>query len=194
MTDVIRAGLVDFSLTLDDATQVRLLRVSNADELFELTDVNREHLAPWMSWVDLVRDAGDTLGYLRTCEQDMLAQRAFRAGIFHEHRLAGAIDLHDIDWVNRNAKIGYWLDKAHTGKGIMTRAVRALVGYAFEALDLHRIEIRAATENHASRRIPERLGFEMEAVLADGQFVSGRFHDLALYATTQDEWEDGEGA
>lgn len=194
MTDVIRAGLVDFSLRLDEATQVRLLRVSNADELYELTEANREHLAPWMSWVGLVRDAGDTLGYLRSCEQDMLAQRAFRAGIFQHHRLIGAIDLHDIDWVNRNAKIGYWLDKAHTGHGIMTRAVRALVEYAFDALDMHRIEIRAAAENHPSRRIPERLGFEMEAVLNDAQFVGGRFHDLALYATTQDDWEDGEGA
>jgi ribosomal-protein-serine acetyltransferase len=183
----ITAALVDFCLHVDEHTEVRLLRADDADVLYDVTIRNRESLTPWMSWMDRVIDVSDTYAFLRTAEKEAYEHSAFKAGIWRQGSLIGCIDLHQIDWLNGNARIGYWLDKDYTGHGIMSRAVRLLVEYAFEALDLHRIEIHVATENHRSRRIPERLGFTMEGVLRQVQRMRGAYYDHALYTLLRDE-------
>jgi ribosomal-protein-serine acetyltransferase len=181
------AALVDFRLHVDEQTEVRLLRADDADALYDLTIHNRDSLAPWMSWMDRVIDASDTYAFLRAAEREAYEHTAFKAGIWQHGTLIGCIDLHQIDWSNGSARIGYWLDKAHTGRGIMTRAALLLTEYAFEALDLHRIEIHVATENHRSRRIPERLGFTLEGVLRQAQRLRGGYYDHALYSLLRDE-------
>lgn len=183
----ITAALVDFRLHLDDATEVRLLHAHDADTLYDLIIRNRDHLTPSMGWVDAVIDVTDTYAFLRAAEKEALDHTAFKAGIWRGNQLLGAIDLHDIDWNNAAARIGYWLDRDETGHGIMTQAVRLLSEYAFDALDLHRLEIRAQTENHRSRRIPERLGFTLEGVLHDVQRLRGVYYDHALYALVRSE-------
>ena len=183
----ITAALVDFCLHVDEHTEVRLLRADDADVLYDVTIRNRESLAPWMSWMDRVIDVSDTYAFLRAAEKEAYEHSAFKAGIWRQGSLIGCIDLHEIDWLNGNARIGYWLDKDYTGHGIMTRAVHLLVEYAFEALDLHRIEIHVATENQRSRRIPERLDFTMEGVLRQVQRLRGAYYDHALYALLRDE-------
>jgi ribosomal-protein-serine acetyltransferase len=183
----ITAALVDFCLHVDEHTEVRLLRPEDADSLYDVTIRNREWLAPWMSWMDGVIDVSDTYSFLRDAEKEAYEHSAFKAGIWRGGTLIGCIDLHQIDWSNANARIGYWLDEEHTGQGIMTRAVRLLAEYAFEALDLHRVEIHVATENHPSRRIPERLGFKMEGVLREVQRLRGAYYDHALYALVRDD-------
>jgi ribosomal-protein-serine acetyltransferase len=183
----ITAALVDFCLHVDEHTEVRLLHADDADALHDLTIRNREPLARWMGWIDRVIDVSDTYAYLRSAEKEAFDHTSFKAGIWRHGTLIGCIDLHDIDWTNANARIGYWLDKDHTGHGIMTRAVQALADYAFEALDLRRVEIHVATENDRSRRIPERLGFTLEGVLRQVQRLRGDYYDHALYALLRDE-------
>lgn len=183
----ITAALVEFCLHVDEHTEVRLLRADDADSVYDLTIRNRESLAPWMSWIDRVIDVSDTYAFLRSAEREAYEHTAFKAGIWRHGTLVGCMDLHDIDWTNGHARIGYWLDKDHTGHGIMTRAVHLLTEYAFEALDLHRIEIHVATENHRSRRIPERLSFTLEGELRQVQRLRGAYYDHALYALLRDD-------
>jgi ribosomal-protein-serine acetyltransferase len=185
----IKAALVDFCLHVDDEIEVRLLRTADADALYDVTIRNRDFLAPWMSWIDNVIDVSDSHGFLRSAEREAYEHTSFKAGIWRDGVLIGAIDLHDIDWNNSHARIGYWLDEKNTGQGIMTRAVRLLAEYAFEALDLNRLEIHVATENHRSRRIPERLGFALEGVLRGVQRIRGEYLDHALYAMLREEAE-----
>jgi RimJ/RimL family protein N-acetyltransferase len=63
------------------------------------------------------------------------------------------------------AQIGYWMDPASRSRGVATRAVRALCGWGFVALGLGLIEWRAEVGNLASRRVAEKAGFTIEAVL-----------------------------
>lgn len=181
------AALVAFYLHVDEETEVRLLRSQDAGALYDLTIRNRDSLAPWMAWVDGVIDASDTYAFLRSAEKEAHEHTSFKAGIWQRDTLIGCIDLHEIDWANGVARVGYWLDKDRCGHGIMTGAVRLLAEYAFEALDLHRIEIHVATQNHRSRRIPERLGFTLEGVLRQVQRVRGSYYDHAVYALLRDE-------
>lgn len=170
------------SVRVTDAIELRLLRMQDADAVYDLTSKNREHLASWISWIDNVVDISDTCRYLSCAEREAVERTSFKAGIWDCDALIGAIDLHEIDWLNRSSRIGYWLDKQHTGRGIMTRVVSVLTDYAFDTLDLHRIEVRVAIQNHASRRIPERLGFSFEGVLREVQLLRGEYLDHAVYA------------
>ena len=63
------------------------------------------------------------------------------------------------------AQIGYWMDPSARGRGIATAAVRALCGWGFDVLGLGLIEWRAEVGNLASRRVAEKAGFRVEAVL-----------------------------
>ena len=67
----------------------------------------------------------------------------------------------------------------------MTRSCREMIAHAFSALGLHRVVIRCATENHRSRAIPERLGFKLEGIERQSQWLYDHFVDLAAYALLQ---------
>jgi ribosomal-protein-alanine N-acetyltransferase len=88
----------------------------------------------------------------------------------------------------RQATLGYELARRHWGRGLMTEAVRALLGYAFHDLDMHRIRATVVTANVASVRLLEGLSFQKEGLLRDAQFVNGKFDSLFSYALLQSEW------
>ena len=71
----------------------------------------------------------------------------------------------------------------------MTESCKAMTTYGFEALKLHRIEIRCATGNLKSRAIPERLGFVKEGVLRDGEWLYDHFVDLVVYSVVAPDWK-----
>jgi ribosomal-protein-serine acetyltransferase len=98
------------------------------------------------------------------------------------YRLVGATNL-TIDRTAGSAEAGFWLDAAAEGRGIAGRALTAVLGHAFDDLGLHRVEMRTLTTNDRSRRLAERLGFTLEAVLrAAIRFPDGH-RDVAVYAT-----------
>ena len=67
----------------------------------------------------------------------------------------------------------------------MTQSCRAVIGHAFTTLGLHRVVIRCAMENQRSRAIPERLGFALEGIERQSQWLYDHFVDLAVYALLQ---------
>lgn len=167
---------------LPGGAYLRLLEESDADELFALTDRNRDRLRPWLPWVDGTRGPADSLAFIRLTRRQIADNDGFQPTIVADGALAGMVGFHGVDWGNRATMIGYWLDAAHEGRGMMTTAVRALVDHAFDAWDLHRVVIEAAVENARSRAIPERLGFRQEGVRRDAERHAGRYVDIVVYA------------
>ncbi|SCL33205.1 Protein N-acetyltransferase, RimJ/RimL family [Micromonospora nigra] len=95
--------------------------------------------------------------------------------------LLGAVALHSI--VDEDAGIGYWTVVAARGRGVATRAVRALSTWGFTARGLHRIELCHAVANRASCRVAERAGFPAEGTLRQShRYGDGRRHDEHLHA------------
>ena len=151
-----------FSFRLDDDTELRLLENQHAEELFALTDQNREHLRKWLPWLDGTKSLEDSRAFITKSLIQYANNKGFPTGIWSKNTLAGVVGYNAIDWSDRTATIGYWLGAPFQGKGLMTKSCRALIGYAFNELKLNRVEIRCATKNKRSRAIPERLGFTQE--------------------------------
>jgi ribosomal-protein-serine acetyltransferase len=171
----------------DDA-ELRLLEPRHAATLYALVDRNREHLRAWMPWLDDGYSVDSARAFLKSDLARIAEDGGFPAGIWSGGQLAGVIGFHAIDRLHRRTSIGYWLSADYQGRGLMTAACEALVGYAFGELGLNRIEILCATENRRSRAIPERLGFQHEGTLRQAEWLHDHFVDLEVYAMLAADW------
>lgn len=72
------------------------------------------------------------------------------------------------------AELGYWLSEDYWGKGIMTRAVNAVVKFGFDELQLVRIFTHIYEENLGSKKVVEKCGFELEGLLRNDTIKNRR--------------------
>lgn len=85
-----------------------------------------------------------------------------------------------------SAEIGYWLGELFWNRGITTRALQALTGYAFDNFDLVRLYATVFEWNPASARVLEKAGFTYEARLRKSVIKDGKVIDEFLYALVRD--------
>lgn len=129
-------------------------------------------------------------GFIAACRQmaeegsgARLAVERARDGVF-----IGWCSLRQWDPVYRSASLGYCFDDAVWGHGYATEASRALLTWAFETLDLNRVEAETDTRNLASARVLEKLGFMREGTLRENCIVSGEVSDSWIYGLIRREW------
>ena len=113
----------------------------------------------------------------------------FESGIRYKGKLVGMVGIHPVSWKKSDES---WVlsCRDYGGKGIMTRSVKAVLHYAFENLKLNKIEIRCGVGNAKSRAIPERLGFKLDGILRDEEWLYDHFHDIAVYSLLASEWKE----
>ena len=138
-----------FELRVNEDVQLRLRDERHAKETFWLIKKNEEHLRPWMKWIDKVETVRDSMANIEANIEDWEMKTDLHLGVFKDELIVGMISLHNIDYLNHKAYIGYWLDEDNVGRGIMTDSVRALIEYGYAELELNRIEIRAGSAQRA---------------------------------------------
>lgn len=177
-----------FIVPVDADVELQILEEWDAQGLYRLIDCNRAYLREWLPWVDSEVSVEDSRRFVRRCLQHYLDNEGFTLGIRFHGQLVGVIGYHSINWPGRRVEVGYWQSADVQGQGIMTRACRAVVRYAFEKLLLNRVTILCATSNLRSRAIPERLGFAQEGTLREAEWLYDHFVDLAVYSMLTREW------
>ncbi|UCM88228.1 GNAT family N-acetyltransferase [Streptomyces marincola] len=90
--------------------------------------------------------------------------------------------------VHRSASLGYCLDDAMWGRGYATEAAHALLRWAFDTLDLNRVQAEADTRNAASARVLEKVGFVREGTLREDCVVNGEVSDSWVFGLLRREW------
>lgn len=112
-------------------------------------------------------------------------------GIFVNGSFRGEINLSSVQrGPFQNAYVGYWIDEAVAGQGLMPEAVVVCCRFAFEEIHLHRLQISIIPRNAASRRVPEKLGFREEGVARGYLEINGVWEDHLRYAVTAEEWQE----
>lgn len=128
-------------------------------------------------------DALEMLGWTITLPRSRASAVDGAERAADDDRFVGLVGIVRIDRKNAKAEIGYELDRAHWGKGIMREAVAKVVEHGFGALGLHRLEIRTDAENERSIRVALVLGFEKEGVLRhDERGFDGSFRDTVVFS------------
>ena len=107
-----------------------------------------------------------------------------------DHILLGTCTLFQFHRTSRRAEIGYALGRPYWGSGYMHQALQALLQYAFETLNLNRLEADIDPRNQASARTLERLGFQNEGHLRERWIVNDEVSDTDLYGLLRREWQE----
>ncbi len=178
-----------FKYTINENAYLKLLDLSDVDELFALTDRSRETLREWLPFVDDVKTVEDTERFVRNAMQQYANNNGIQAGIYYEGKLAGVIGYHQVNWQHKWTSVGYWLGNEFVGKGLVTNSMKAFIDYAFSYLKLNRIEVRVAVGNIRSRTIPKVLGFNEEGRLRDAEWLYDHHVDQVVYGLTAAEWK-----
>lgn len=146
---------------------------------------NRAALEPWEpAWPEGCLSEEFFIRRLCRQAQDWEGSRAYSFLIFRndDNRLIGGINLNHVALgAARSASLGYWLDQSHQGQGYMHESLSCVMQWAFEGLDLHRINAACLPANTASINVLRRLGFEEEGFARAYYRINGRWEDHVLF-------------
>ena len=107
-------------------------------------------------------------------------------------QFAGQLTVGSIVWGSaRSAQVGYWIDEAFAGRGIIPTALALAMDHCFFVIGLHRVEATIRPENHASRRVVEKLGFREEGLRRRSLHIDGAWRDHLCYAMTVEDVAGG---
>ncbi|MET7391498.1 GNAT family N-acetyltransferase [Streptomyces sp. NPDC005529] len=89
---------------------------------------------------------------------------------------------------HRSASLGYCFNEAAWGHGYATETAHAVLQWAFNTLDLNRVQAEADTRNTPSARALEKLGFVREGTLREDCIVNGEVSNSWVYGPIKREW------
>lgn len=177
-----------FYRQIDEDIKLSLSIPQYAEELYDLTDRNRDFLKQWLPWLDTVKEPLDTKKFLEHQLVRFQRGEALHVTIFYRDKIAGVLGYNCLDRDNHIGHLGYWLGREFNGKGIMTKSVWDLIRAGFEYYALERIDVRCAVENNRSRAIPQRLGFQQEGIIRQAEKLSDRYVDHVVYGLLRSEF------
>lgn len=89
----------------------------------------------------------------------------------------------------KRAEIGYWVGVSYWNQGYMTEAVRRILHFGFDELDLNRINASYFTNNPASARVMQKTGMTFEGIMRQHIYKWNQFIDLGFYSILKSEFE-----
>lgn len=176
------------------AVTLRAIRGSDNREWTRVRSRNADWLRQW----DATRppeDAGRPVTF-RTMVRDLRRQardgRCLPFAVLVDGAFAGQLTVSNIVGGSAQfANVGYWIDRAHAGRGHMPLAVAMASDYCWFELGLHRIEVAIRPENSASLRVVEKLGFTEVGYAPRYLHINGAWRDHRLFALTVEEVPGG---
>lgn len=180
---------VEYAVAVPDGTFetkrlfLKPLRVSESEEFFSLVESSRATLRKWLPWVDEVLTLSQAIRYVNGYTYQLLTGSGGAYGIrdLNTRELTGVLILSWVDRKNRSTAFEYFLGDAWTGKGLAAEACSRMLETLRE-MRLHRVEISASAENAKSNALARRLGFTLEGISRDAEYLHGKFWNVNRWA------------
>lgn len=170
-----------FSANVDEELQLALVRPEFAAEYLRLVTTQRDYLSQWLAWPKLAHDEDFFLNFVKKSLHDYAEGHSMVCAMLYQGKLVGNISFNHINPQLEKVTIGYWLSQDDQGKGIVSRALNYLIAYAFDTLEIQKIEISVAVDNLPSRKVCERLGMQLEGTITRSENLNGRIVDHCVY-------------
>ncbi len=195
---VIARGWVSLSepTLLEAAVGLRPIKVKDAAAWRDSRVRNASWLRPWEPTnpeTPLYRSSlGPYVSMARTMRREARQGVTLPWVVTYGGAFAGQLTVGGIVWGSaRSGQVGYWVDQAYAGRGVIPTALAMAVDHCFLTVGLHRIEATIRPENHASRRVMEKLGFREEGLRKRSLHIDGAWHDHICYALTVEDVPNG---
>lgn len=165
---------------------------SNEDinDIFEYASVKSvTDFLPWEAHQTL----DDTKAFLKMSKEmfKKYGNIEFAILLKEENKVIGGISIRKWNDNNRCADIGYVLSSKYWGRGIITEAIKRIIKYGFEDLNVNRIEAHCDENNIGSYRAMEKAGMKYEGTLREKTFMKGKFINMKFYSILKSEYTDG---
>ncbi|MGE8077961.1 GNAT family N-acetyltransferase [Peribacillus loiseleuriae] len=163
-----KAILKDFPDKIEtERLYMRPCRQGDGKDVYEAIVHSRDQLKEWLPFAIHEPSLENTEENIRRSYAEFILKEDIRLHIYRkaDDFFIGSTGLHRINWDVPKFEIGYWIDTRHSKQGYITEAVDALAHFAFDFYEAKRVEIRCDPNNVNSKRIPEKLGFTLEAIL-----------------------------
>ncbi len=175
-------------IIVDKEILLRIVEQEDAELIFKTIDNERNYLKEWLPFVEETHD----ISYTKTFIDHAIAAEShdLTFTISYQNQFVGIIGLKDTDMGNQKTEIGYWISEKFQHKGIITLSCKSLINYAFDEINIHRIQLKVATNNLKSQAVAARLGFIFEGIERDGELHSSGFVDLKVYSLLKENQSD----
>jgi RimJ/RimL family protein N-acetyltransferase len=154
--------------------RLRPVYLADAETIYASIRESIEPLARWMTWCHAGYAREDSDAWIASTRSAWEAGGAYEFLVFeHSGRHVGAVGLNQFNRENNSANLGYWVRQSSQRQGFAVEAVRRIGRFAFEEARFQRVEIVAAVDNVASRRVAERAGATLECVARNRLLLHG---------------------
>jgi ribosomal-protein-alanine N-acetyltransferase len=194
--DVRGAPVNDLVVLKGRRVTLRPLAVADFNQWHEVRTRSADWLTKWEprrppGAPDVVDSRAAFAARCRARDRERQLGAGYGFGIFHGPRFCGEININGVQrGPFQNAYVGYWVDEACAGQGLVPEAVVVVARHAFEELGLHRLQIAIIPRNGASRRVVEKLEIRDEGVAVRYLEINGEWEDHIRFAITLEEWRD----
>lgn len=100
----------------------------------------------------------------------------------------GGCGINSLNWKNSVAEIGIFIAKPFWNKGYGTDAIKLLIKFIFEEMNIHKVKLETYSFNQRAIRCYEKCGFTKEGILREELFREGKYHDIILMSILKDEY------
>lgn len=175
------------TIVVSDSITLEAVHEGHVAELHQMVLRNRDWLQQMLDWPQYVKSEQNTRQNVQG--NMMLHQRGIAKMfvIFVDNKMTGVLSFNQIEPSNKTGYIGYWLDEAAQGKGVLSAALQAFIRYYADSGEIRRFVIKCRVENLRSNQVALRNGFQLEGRLRQAEFLNGVYYDQHLYALIIDK-------
>ena len=172
---------------------LRPARKSDRDLWMKVRATSRTFLEPWEpGWTAEATTKAAFSRYLRRAGEDWRdgVSYGFLSFTREHRRLVGGVSLSNVRrGAIQAAALGYWVGVTDAHRGMTSEAASLVLGFAFDLLNLHRVEAACLPDNVPSLRLLDRLGFQREGVARGYLFIDGTWRDHTVLSLLREEWD-----
>ena len=177
-----------FKHNLGDGAELRILETRHSEQFLKFVDENRTFLGRWLRWGAEIKTIEEAEAFLRRGITRYVEDGLPWVGIWLEGEMVGGVLFFPVDSRTLATEVGYWLGEGAVGRGLVTRAVSAMLDHAFGTLGLHRVALQAEVGNEKSMAVARRLGFTEEGIRRAAGVNQGLYVDMAAFSLLAEEW------
>lgn len=171
------------SLAGSSSVAIRPLRPVDAGPLYDALRESIDEVSPWLAGFRPETTLEDMIDFVSDQARLRCEGSAYNFAVVDASgRIVGAAGLTSLNRLHRFCNLYYWIRSSATGQGAAPAAVRLASTYAFEQLELVRVEIVVDVENVRSQRVAEKVGAKREGVARNRLSAHCEPHDAYMYS------------
>ena len=171
-------------LISDQTIGLRRFQIEDLDKLYPAIVESSLGLRSWMTWYHPSYTLDDCRAFISKAIADWASREEYTFAIVchSSGEVLGSISLNKLNKQENSANVGYWVRLKRAGDGIATRALRLVAAFAFDELDLRRLDMLVPVGNGASQRVAMKAGAKLNKNAREMVMLNGESHDAMVFS------------